>query len=228
MVGRGFGAFGAAGQARAAPHALSARHRGARNRVGRRPPVPAELVHSGRGLPADLADRQRRQRRRRRADRRDRRPARRRPCRYPAGRRRVRVLRNVNGQSSATPSRVRTRKSDGVQRCQCAAYRIVLPPTALYISGLTSAVGVSRDSRSPGRARWGSGATLLRHQLPFRLVAVEFAVVDLRPLLQTDHLDAGGGQTTRRDCPRGAGADDNDVHFGSRSERRTDGFVGSK
>jgi hypothetical protein len=35
------------------------------------------------------------------------------------------------GQSSATPSRLRTRKSDGWNRGQCAACSTVLPPTPL-------------------------------------------------------------------------------------------------
>ena len=39
------------------------------------------------------------------------------------------------GQSSATPSRLRTRKSEGRNRGKWALQWIVLPPTALYISG---------------------------------------------------------------------------------------------
>jgi hypothetical protein len=39
------------------------------------------------------------------------------------------------GQSSATPSMLRTRKSCGVNRGKCAVQRMVLPPTPLNIRG---------------------------------------------------------------------------------------------
>src|SRR5215468_40633 len=42
----------------------------------------------------------------------------------------------VSGQSSATPSSVFTRKSDGLKRGKCALQWMVLPPTALYMRGV--------------------------------------------------------------------------------------------
>ena len=44
----------------------------------------------------------------------------------------------MNGQSSATPSRLRTRKSDGMLRCHWAANTIVPPPTPFHISAVMS------------------------------------------------------------------------------------------
>jgi hypothetical protein len=44
----------------------------------------------------------------------------------------------VNGQSSATPSSVFTRKSDGRLRCHCAAYTTEPPPTPFHISAVMS------------------------------------------------------------------------------------------
>ena len=49
---------------------------------------------------------------------------------------------------------------------------------------------------------------LLSHELPFRLVAVELAIVDVRALLKADHPSTCFGKMTRSNRPRCAGAND--------------------
>ena len=81
-----------------------------------------------------------------------------------------------------------------MKRCQCAAYRIVLPPTALYISGFTSDSEVSTVVVFKVADVGVGMPALLRHQFPFRLVTRVLAVVDLWTLLQADHVETGLGE----------------------------------
>ncbi|MDT4853399.1 hypothetical protein FQZ97_876640 [compost metagenome] len=214
MVGGCLGPLRAAGDAGAPPDAsITAVIRPRRNRIGARPPVPAELVHPGRGLHADLADRQ---------------------CRHRKGfvlariRRIARQTGNAHLHFELLVERGELFVGEGpvfshpIQRLDPEVRGHEALPMASPQQGRTALgavhqridIGLRGIDRIVGlkvtniRIRVPA---LLRHQLPFRLVASKLAVVDLRALLQADHAHSRFCQVLGSHCTRSAGADDQGI-----------------
>ena len=203
----------AARQAGAVAHALVAPAIVARgDGVGPRPPMPAQLVHALGGLHADAADRHGRQRivAVRRVGRIPRQPGNTHLVIHPG----VVGLQVLIGEGPVVGhaveglhAEVRRHEALPVRRVEDrrAAHRAVHQRVDIACRGVDRIVGFEIPD-----IRVGVPA-LLRHELPFGLVAVELGVVHPWTLFQAHDIDAGNREVCRRDGARRTGPDDEHI-----------------
>ena len=97
------------------------------------------------------------------------------------------------------PSRVFTRKSDGVNGVQCPAYIVALPPTPANIKGLMSdSAGLNGIVARQIAHVWVGMPALLADQFPLRTSARIEITVRHVALLQRHDRESGGGKMLAR------------------------------